>query len=332
MGVGWVRERAGLALAVSALLGCGGGAEGTEAHAAGRGGSPAAGGSRKASDSPAVAESKAGARSRAQAPNAADEVASPPAPKSEDDCPRGTVWVPPQRGPAGREPGYCSVLQALGEPEAPRSPFGEDELVRTESPPVSATPYVQSDPGDPEALGCADGQREGFADVVTYPLIAGCRADWSGAKSLRDPPTGTACGDDAGECPVPADACAKGWHVCASNGSPADLADRIDARACELAGPGRFNAAISHSLNEEMFPCPPMDLSTEHPCLAAGLGAEPVCCGEDCLFAKCKDGVWKGKTRVSRGTAEGCGAQTSKRNGAVLCCADPAATSSGPSR
>jgi hypothetical protein len=54
----------------------------------------------------------------------------------------------------------------------------------------------------------------------------------------------------------------------------------------------------------------------------AGIGAEPVCCGNDCLFGKCKDGVFKGKTRISRGTTEGCGAVTSDRNGGVMCCYD----------
>jgi hypothetical protein len=60
--------------------------------------------------------------------------------------------------------------------------------------------------------------------------------------------------------------------------------------------------------------------NTKLPCVQAGLGAEPVCCGNDCQYGKCKDGVWKDKTKISRGTTEGCGALTSERNGGLMCC------------
>jgi hypothetical protein len=58
------------------------------------------------------------------------------------------------------------------------------------------------------------------------------------------------------------------------------------------------------------------------PCTQGGIGSEPVCCGEGCKYGKCKDGVWTGKTKISRGVAEGCGAVTATRNGGVLCCSD----------
>src|SRR4051812_35198251 len=36
-----------------------------------------------------------------------------------------------------------------------------------------------------DAVGCADGTREAFADRTTYPTLAGCAATWSGSKDLR---------------------------------------------------------------------------------------------------------------------------------------------------
>ncbi|MEM6290015.1 MAG: hypothetical protein AAGA54_02085 [Myxococcota bacterium] len=194
--------------------------------------------------------------------------------------------------------------------------------------------FVESEKVDPKIAGCADGQREGFADVEKNPRIAGCMAKWKEGKSLRDKPTGKACGDDGDECTVPADACAPGWHVCGMEGKSDDLKTRTTQKECDNAGPGRFNAAMSHSPTDEIDPCPRITKNTDLPCVQAGIGAEPVCCGNDCLGGKCKDAVWKGKTRISRGTTEGCGAVTSDRNGGVLCCYDgddkPAAGGDAP--
>jgi hypothetical protein len=188
--------------------------------------------------------------------------------------------------------------------------------------PLKDTKFVESEKGDPKVNGCADGQREGFADVAKHPRIAGCFGEWDGTKGLRDKPTGKACGDDGEKCAVPADLCSPGWHVCGVDGKGKDLTDRTTAKDCDNAGPGRFNAAVSHSISEEIDPCPKITAATTLPCFQAGLGSEPVCCGNDCLSGKCKDGVFKGKTQISRGTSEGCGAVSSNSNGGVLCCAD----------
>ncbi|MCA9656610.1 MAG: hypothetical protein H6712_26040, partial [Myxococcales bacterium] len=182
--------------------------------------------------------------------------------------------------------------------------------------------FVESEKGDPALMGCADGQREAFSDLKKNPRVAGCMGTWDGTKSLRDKPTGKACGDDGEKCAVPADVCAPGWHVCGTSGKGKDITDRASATDCANAGPGRFNAAVSHSISEEIDPCPKITPSTTLPCFQAGLGSEPVCCGNDCLPGKCKDGVWKGKTVISRGTSEGCGAVTSESNGGVMCCFD----------
>lgn len=188
--------------------------------------------------------------------------------------------------------------------------------------PIQDVKFVESEKGDPKVIGCADGQREGFSDLKKHSRVAGCVGKWDGTKSLRDKPTGKACGDDGAACAVPADLCAPGWHVCGTAGKADDMTQRASAADCHNAGPGRFNAAVSHSPTDEINPCPKITKATKLPCVSAGLGAEPVCCGNDCLYGKCKDGVWRGKTKISRGTTEGCGAVTSERNGGVMCCFD----------
>lgn len=199
-------------------------------------------------------------------------------------------------------------------------PYDGDYFDGDRPEPIQDVKFVESEKGDPKIVGCADGQREGFADVKKHPRIAACVGQWDGAKSLRDKPTGQACGDDADKCAVPADLCAEGWHVCGLDGKAADLTSRASDADCHNAGPGRFNAAVSHSPTDEISPCPRITAATTLPCVSAGLGSEPVCCGNDCQYGKCKDGVWRGKTKISRGTTEGCGAVTSERNGGILCC------------
>jgi hypothetical protein len=184
--------------------------------------------------------------------------------------------------------------------------------------------FIEGEKADPALVGCADGQREGFADLQRHRRVAGCLATWEGTKSLRDKPTGKACGDDikGGVCTVPADVCAVGWHVCGSTGKNDDLKTHTTFKACNKeAGPGKFVAAMSHGQTEEL--CPPAPTAeTVFPCMDSGFCAEPICCGDNCQFGKCRDAVWKGQTRISLGKAEGCGSVTSERNGGVMCCYD----------
>lgn len=182
--------------------------------------------------------------------------------------------------------------------------------------------YAESKKVDPKIAGCADGQREGFAELDKHPRIAGCVGNWKSTKSLRDKPTGKACGDDGELCNSVADVCAPGWHVCGKDGNGSDLTGHTTVKDCDNAGPGRFNAAVSHSINDQLDPCPIIKKDEVLPCMQSGVGAEPVCCGNDCGFGKCRDGVWKGKTKISRGTVEGCAAVSADRNAGVLCCFD----------
>lgn len=204
---------------------------------------------------------------------------------------------------------------------------GSDAKADDQSPTALSDVKFQESPrgGDPKQVGCADGQREGFADIDKFPTIAGCLGVWNEAMTLRKGKTSKPCGDDLDICSSPADVCAEGWHVCARDGDYQDLTSRVDGQQCsDGAGPGKFVAAISHvKKKKECSPTP--EPGTRYPCLKEGWGAEPVCCGQDCKFGNCRDGVWAKQTRISRGIAQGCGAVTSDRNGGVLCCKDNAA-------
>jgi hypothetical protein len=201
---------------------------------------------------------------------------------------------------------------------------GKEAAAKEKAPSTLADVKFNESPrgGDPKVVGCADGQREGFADIEKFPTIAGCLGVWDGAMTLRKGKTSKACGDDLEVCSSPADVCAEGWHVCARDGDYHDLSDRVTAEQCaDGAGPGKFVAAISH-VKKKKECAPPNEPGTRYPCLKDGWGAEPVCCGQDCGKGKCRDTVWAKETRISRGTEQGCGAVTSDRNGGVLCCKD----------
>jgi hypothetical protein len=76
--------------------------------------------------------------------------------------------------------------------------------------------------GDAAIVGCADGQREGFLDLVAYPNIAACAGGFQvpGVVGLTGPACARAAGDDGARpdgtgCNVE-DLCAVGFHVCKS--------------------------------------------------------------------------------------------------------------------
>lgn len=225
----------------------------------------------------------------------------------------------------------CTVKTTSPTPtgEAPPAPEATVRDHRTGShQPAGITPIedengqtfqiAQGEPGDPAVVGCADGQREAFPDLAAAPAVAGCIAEWTGVTSMRTPPTGAACGDDLGACAAPADACAEGWHLCGFDGG-LDEIDAIGGDACQSAGGGRFVAAVSHC--EEQRDCKYDDPARgNYECFEDGWCSEPICCGSDCEFGVCTDGVWTGKTRIAIGTDQGCGAIGSSRARGVLCC------------
>jgi len=157
--------------------------------------------------------------------------------------------------------------------------------------------------------GCSDGTREAFLPIADWPLIAGCTAQWP-RSSLRAPKTGHACGFETHVCEVPADACAAGWHVCASvpYGS-GEVSSQATQEEC-AAQPGAFVAAVG-------------DQNCE-PCSDAGDGA--ACCGDLCVQqnGSC---IYRGMTAwfgVYNNYKNVCGAIESQLvQRGVLCCRAP---------
>lgn len=89
-----------------------------------------------------------------------------------------------------------------------------------------------SDVGATSPIGCADGTREGYLSLVTYPLIAACAGGWSITGMVAANTMTPQCGRRAGNngmvtsgngCSV-ADLCAEGWHVCETAAEVASLA------------------------------------------------------------------------------------------------------------
>lgn len=166
---------------------------------------------------------------------------------------------------------------------------------------------------DPSRAGCADGTREAFHDLDRHPRVAGCIAAWDGALDLRTATTGAACGDAAGRCAAPADACAPGWHLCGATGARRELAD-LDIVACTHAGPGRYLAAAASCVGEDACAEPPDMLA----CPAEGACAAAVCCGSSCRTQPTCDASL---ARLPHGP-ESCAAAPGDPTRGVLCCAD----------
>jgi hypothetical protein len=92
-------------------------------------------------------------------------------------------------------------------------------------------------------VGCADGTREGFADVTAWRRIAGCSGSFQlpglTGPVARNPQCGRLGGNSSTVQPPPgvlcsvADLCAEGWHVCEN----AQDVHRSSPTECESAAP-----------------------------------------------------------------------------------------------
>jgi hypothetical protein len=157
-------------------------------------------------------------------------------------------------------------------------------------------------------VGCSDGSREGFLPMGDFPRIAGCGANWKLA-SMRAPTTGAVCGTAIGvDCEVPADACAEGWHVCASPPRGAiDVYNKATAAQCR-AQPGAFAAAVGDVTCE----CDAVDSQT-------------ACCGSECVETQ-GDCLYPGETAAFEEVGDGqnlCGAiEARSLTSGVMCCRD----------
>ncbi|MBI5510802.1 MAG: hypothetical protein HY903_18740 [Deltaproteobacteria bacterium] len=110
-------------------------------------------------------------------------------------------------------------------------------------------------------VGCADGTREGFKDLGTYPNIAACSGAWSegGLTDLTLVPKCDRGGGndsahaDGGGCGA-ADLCASGWHVCRGKAEIATLSVTGCDGAVPAGAPDKslFFAVSQHSVNNSV--------------------------------------------------------------------------------
>ncbi len=94
-----------------------------------------------------------------------------------------------------------------------------DSTPPDQGPAADLPPKPDTGPPTPATVGCSDGSREGFLDLLKAPKIAACGGAWSVPGAHNTTP---ACSRQAGNtgknpsgtgCNV-TDLCAAGWHVC----------------------------------------------------------------------------------------------------------------------
>ncbi|HEU5055479.1 MAG TPA: putative metal-binding motif-containing protein [Kofleriaceae bacterium] len=220
-------------------------------------------------------------------------------------CARPAGWVPD-----GTD---CDDADELAHP-------GADDLCNTFDDDCSGT----ADDGLC-AIGCADGEREGFVDVGAEPDIAGCSGGFAVAGLLADAaPSCDRGGGDDGPAPDGAgcaatDLCGEGWHVCLTAGQVASAGGDCAGATAEgdpalffatrQSGPGSAECGAGAN---DLFGCGNLGLAPLASCapldrfsndLCAALGA-PWACGADGLNEA---------SNVTKGGPQG---------GGVLCCRD----------
>jgi hypothetical protein len=195
-------------------------------------------------------------------------------------------------------------------------------------------------------IGCADGTREAFKDILAYPRIAGCSGAFKvpGILESVPPSCGRGGGNDGknplgSECNA-SDLCAERFHVCASAAEVAErstngCAGARDAPAATFfatrqSGPGCFECATGGDPNCEQRAChagcaPGQNMADDlFGCGNVGSRAKPSCAPLDRT---------SGNTCVSIGSSWHCRGGTTfeeavlvtkpeTTGGGVLCCED----------
>jgi hypothetical protein len=184
-------------------------------------------------------------------------------------------------------------------------------------------------------IGCADGTREAFVNVNTFPSIAGCDGAWSVAGVVSMASMTPACNRAAGNngtlrngtgCTV-ADLCAVGWHVCGG-------ANELDALnvTCAQAGLPNGNGTAAQVLyatrqrgvigttcnaNDMLN----IDTNDVHGCGNTGLAEDRNCAPLNAQFShtECDDlgPPWSCPGTLTEGLTV---VKSSSANGGVLCC------------
>lgn len=154
-----------------------------------------------------------------------------------------------------------------------------------------------------DAVGCADGQREGFVDLVASPKLAACSGGFDVPGIVApEPACNHGAGDDGGNpsgagCSA-ADLCSLGWHPCASAAEVGQLggcaaiglaSGDVAFYATGQSGPGAgacgagdndvFGCGTLGAVPDPLS-CAPLDRFSSDLCVALGA---PWSCGLDNL-------------------------------------------------
>ncbi len=167
-----------------------------------------------------------------------------------------------------------------------------------------------------DKFGCADGTREGFINMVTYPKIAAWGGAWDVPGGHNPDPAGEMTAGNDGEnaagtgCNV-ADLCAEGWHVCLGKddvlsrnplgcGGIMDGAQSPAFFLARTSSVGAFNCSQDSTLfgdpgtSNDLFGCGDLGCSTKSQKTLGSCGSkgcDPLDTCEGCEEGKCADGT-----------------------------------------
>ena len=149
----------------------------------------------------------------------------------------------------------------------------------------------------PTVVGCADGTREAFADLHTFPTIAGCAGGWSVAGIVTAASMTPGCARAAGNngarplgtgCTVE-DLCAAGWHVCLGANELGDLnVSCANSGIPAAAGPATRQLFATRQRGRTGTICTADDATGTndvHGCGNFGLAEDPNCAPLDRQFS-----------------------------------------------
>jgi hypothetical protein len=157
--------------------------------------------------------------------------------------------------------------------------------------------------GLPPAVGCSDGTREGFRDVLHWPNIAGCAGGFEQPGVLGSPTPSSAC-YQAGDSSLnpngigcgAADLCAAEWHVCGGAADVARHSPTGDCESCVLPGELRFFLVAAGASPMGICTPDPEAANDLHGCGGLGQPESDACAPlvrrmgfADCLATR---GVW----------------------------------------
>ena len=217
--------------------------------------------------------------------------------------------------------GEATAIDALDAPAIDLATYGGDS-----GEPGDLAPAI--------VVGCSDGTREGFRDMVNWPDIAGCAGGWQWPglidPSTRIPHCLRVAGNDSSNpaglgCSV-ADLCAATWHGCLDG---PDVASHSPTGGCESAvspGDDALFVVMAGASPEGVCYSDPSATNDIHGCGSIGEPESDGCPPLDrrMNFDDCAaTGVWLCGTSDDSLLEADVVAKSGPTLGGVLCCKDP---------